>query len=124
MISYGTHIRIHLLSGTGLGATVGSVPSSHRLFRSYDRQNHADMVHMIRRDGRQKRWYVKATDVDHIVPYRGNMKVFWDRSNWQALCHRRHSRKTRREDQTPLYKYWWNRCGAGIFLGTQSGPPA
>ena len=49
--------------------------------------------------------YVKATDVDHIVPHRGDMKLFWDRSNWQALCHRCHSRKTRREDQTPVYRY-------------------
>ena len=49
--------------------------------------------------------YVQATDVDHIVPHRGDMELFWDRSNWQALCHRCHSKKTRREDQTPVYKY-------------------
>ena len=49
--------------------------------------------------------YVKATDVDHIVPHRGDQKLFWDRSNWQALCHRHHSMKTRREDQTPVYFY-------------------
>ena len=49
--------------------------------------------------------YVKATDVDHIVPHRGNRKLFWDRSNWQALCHRHHSMKTRQEDQTPEYHY-------------------
>ena len=49
--------------------------------------------------------YVKATDVDHIVPHRGDQKLFWDRSNWQALCHRHHSMKTRWEDQTPEYKY-------------------
>ena len=49
--------------------------------------------------------YVKATDVDHIVPHRGNQQIFWDESNWQALCHRHHSMKTRREDQTPVYHY-------------------
>ena len=49
--------------------------------------------------------YVKATDVDHIVPHRGDSKLFWDQSNWQALCHRHHSMKTRREDQTPTYHY-------------------
>lgn len=38
-----------------------------------------------------------ATDVDHIKPHKGDRKVFWDRSNWQALCHRCHSRKTARE---------------------------
>lgn len=39
-----------------------------------------------------------ATDVDHIVPHRGNLRIFWDQSNWQALCHTCHSRKTARED--------------------------
>ena len=46
-----------------------------------------------------------ATVVDHIIPHRGDQKLFWDRSNWQALCHRHHSMKTRREDQTPEYHY-------------------
>ena len=38
-----------------------------------------------------------ATDVDHIIPHKGDPKLFWDRSNWQALCHRCHSRKTAKE---------------------------
>ncbi|WP_420415912.1 HNH endonuclease [Marinovum algicola] len=38
-----------------------------------------------------------STDVDHIIPHRGNRRRFWDQSNWQALCHRCHSRKTARE---------------------------
>lgn len=38
-----------------------------------------------------------ATDVDHIEPHKGDRKLFWDRSNWQSLCHRCHSRKTARE---------------------------
>ncbi|WP_244116465.1 HNH endonuclease [Burkholderia gladioli] len=41
---------------------------------------------------------VPATDVDHIVPHRGDQKLFWNRSNWQALCHSCHARKTARED--------------------------
>ena len=49
--------------------------------------------------------YVKATDVDHIVPHRRDPKLFWDRSNWQPLCHRHHSEKTRNEDQFPEYRY-------------------
>ena len=49
--------------------------------------------------------YVKATDVDHIIPHRGDRRLFWDESNWQALCHRCHSSKTRRQDQTPTYHY-------------------
>jgi 5-methylcytosine-specific restriction protein A len=39
-----------------------------------------------------------ATDVDHIIPHRGDEKLFWDRKNWQGLCHECHSSKTARED--------------------------
>ena len=49
--------------------------------------------------------YVKATDVDHIVPHRGDKTLFWDQGNWQPLCHRHHSSKTRREDNNPSYHY-------------------
>lgn len=35
-----------------------------------------------------------ATEVDHIVPHRGDKKLFWDRKNWQGLCKPHHSRKT------------------------------
>jgi len=29
---------------------------------------------------------VPATVVDHKVPHRGDLKLFWDRKNWQSLC--------------------------------------
>lgn len=35
-----------------------------------------------------------ASVVDHIVPHRGDMKLFWKRSNWRALCDTHHSKKT------------------------------
>lgn len=38
-----------------------------------------------------------ATDVDHIVPHKGDKKIFWDVNNWQPLCHSCHSKKTARE---------------------------
>jgi 5-methylcytosine-specific restriction protein A len=38
-----------------------------------------------------------ATVVDHIVPHRGNQKLFWDRKNWQSLCKTHHDRKTAQE---------------------------
>lgn len=38
-----------------------------------------------------------ATEVDHIVPHRGDPAVFWDAKNWQPLCHQCHSRKTLKE---------------------------
>ena len=37
-----------------------------------------------------------AECVDHIVPHRGDRKLFWDRGNWQSLCTRCHGRKTAR----------------------------
>ncbi len=35
-----------------------------------------------------------ATDVDHIIPHRGDMDLFWRRSNWQSLCSMCHKIKT------------------------------
>lgn len=35
-----------------------------------------------------------ATVVDHVLPHRGNMKLFWDTSNWQSLCSTCHAKKT------------------------------
>lgn len=38
-----------------------------------------------------------ATDVDHIIPHRGDMKLFWDSAkNWQSLCSACHKAKTGR----------------------------
>ena len=41
---------------------------------------------------------VAATDVDHIIPHKGDMALFWQRSNWQGLCGPCHSTKTATED--------------------------
>ncbi len=32
-----------------------------------------------------------ANVVDHIVPHKGDMKLFWRHSNWQPLCERCHN---------------------------------
>jgi 5-methylcytosine-specific restriction protein A len=40
-----------------------------------------------------------ATEVDHIIPHRGDMVLFWDETNWQPLCKPHHSAKTMREVQ-------------------------
>jgi len=39
-----------------------------------------------------------AVEVDHIKSHKGDKKLFWDRKNWQGLCHSCHSAKTARED--------------------------
>lgn len=41
---------------------------------------------------------VPATVVDHIIPHKGDMVLFWDSSNWQSLCKPCHDEKTARED--------------------------
>lgn len=56
---------------------------------------------MCEKEGR----YRKATVVDHIIPHRGDERLFWDRNNWQALCKRHHDLKTGNEDSRPLYQY-------------------
>jgi 5-methylcytosine-specific restriction protein A len=42
--------------------------------------------------------HTPATEVDHIIPHGGDMKRFWDKSNWQSLCKKCHSKKTALED--------------------------
>lgn len=49
--------------------------------------------------------YTEATVVDHIVPHRGDQTLFWDQSNWQALCKPCHDKKTLTEDINPVYRY-------------------
>jgi 5-methylcytosine-specific restriction enzyme A len=39
-----------------------------------------------------------ADVVDHKVPHRGDMRLFWQHSNWQAMHHTCHNRKTAKED--------------------------
>jgi 5-methylcytosine-specific restriction protein A len=48
-------------------------------------------------DCRAEGRYGVATEVDHIIPHRGNQKLFWDSErNWQGLCKTHHSAKTAR----------------------------
>lgn len=38
-------------------------------------------------------------ELDHIVPHRGNLDLFWDRDNLQGLCRTCHANKTWREER-------------------------
>jgi 5-methylcytosine-specific restriction enzyme A len=40
---------------------------------------------------------VAATVVDHRIPHRGDMKLFWDESNWAPACKPCRDSKTARE---------------------------
>ncbi|MBK0347880.1 HNH endonuclease [Aerococcaceae bacterium zg-ZJ1578] len=44
-----------------------------------------------------------ATDVDHIIPHKGDKELFWDMDNWQPLCKACHSRKTAKFDMQSWY---------------------
>lgn len=37
---------------------------------------------------------VPATVVDHIIPHRGDQRLFWDQTNWESLCKECHDKKT------------------------------
>lgn len=42
--------------------------------------------------------YISAKIVDHIIPHKGDMKLFWDSENHQPLCESCHNKKTAKED--------------------------
>nr|WP_217706321.1 HNH endonuclease [Paenalkalicoccus suaedae] len=41
---------------------------------------------------------VPAQVVDHIIPHKGDAKLFWAEVNWQSLCKSCHDTKTAKED--------------------------
>jgi 5-methylcytosine-specific restriction endonuclease McrA len=42
-----------------------------------------------------------ASHVDHIVAHKGDNALFWDRTNWQALCAHHHNSTKQREERRP-----------------------
>lgn len=42
----------------------------------------------------------EAQVVDHIVPHRGDQKLFWDRANWQSLCKLHHDSDKQRLEKS------------------------
>ena len=39
-----------------------------------------------------------ATVVKHIIPHKGDQELFWDTSNWQAVCKEHHDSTIAREE--------------------------
>lgn len=64
----------------------------------YDRKWNAARKEFLKANPLCKICGKPATEVDHIIPHKGNMILFWDRGNWQSLCHSCHSKKTIREN--------------------------
>jgi 5-methylcytosine-specific restriction enzyme A len=49
------------------------------------------------RFGKDKGCTAIAQHVDHVTPHSGDLRLFWDRRNWQGLCQPCHNRKTAKE---------------------------
>lgn len=43
-----------------------------------------------------------ATTVDHVIPHRGDKRLFWFRANWQPLCTPCHSSAKQRAERNNL----------------------
>jgi 5-methylcytosine-specific restriction protein A len=41
---------------------------------------------------------------DHIIPHRGDERLFWDEANLQTLCKPCHDRDKQREEQATLHQ--------------------
>lgn len=71
--------------------------------RGYDHAWQVARARFLRRNPvcvhcKQAGFVTAATVVDHIVPHKGNKRLFWDIANWQALCASCHGVKTAKED--------------------------
>lgn len=53
-------------------------------------------------DHRRRGYVVAATVVDHIKPHRGDDDLFWDESNWQALCKSCHDSHKQRLEKSGI----------------------
>lgn len=40
-----------------------------------------------------------ASVIDHTIPHRGNLRLFWDQNNWQPLCRNHHNQRKQREEK-------------------------
>lgn len=75
-----------------------------RIIPSYYRLYHSKAWKTLRAKHLRKEPYCRdcmdngsrtpATDVDHIIPHKGDPRLFFDDSNLQSLCKPCHSRKT------------------------------
>lgn len=63
-----------------------------------------------------------AEVVDHIVPHKGDPDLFWDQTNWQALCETCHNTKTYQENSSSRMPTWIPRSVKPIKV--VCGPPA
>lgn len=81
-------------------------PSAHRRGYNYKWQKASKVFlshNPLCRHCEKEDKIVLATVVDHVIPHKGDMKLFWDIENWQSLCSSCHNRKTAKEDMGRWY---------------------
>ena len=59
--------------------------------RGYTTKWEVERAEFLRATPKCARCSAPASVVDHIVPHKGDRKLFWRRSNWQPLCTGCHS---------------------------------
>lgn len=60
--------------------------------------------------------------VDHVVPHRGDKRLFWSRSNWQPLCQPCHSRAKQAAEHRGVVADFRTRPGTGGGSVAQHSP--
>ena len=76
-------------------------PEYHKLYKSARWQNLRKQVLLINPlcvECKNANRFIPATIVDHVVPHKGDEKLFWIYSNLQPLCKSCHDRKTSKEE--------------------------
>lgn len=67
--------------------------------RGYNREWEKARAEYLRRHVLCVRCGMLADVVDHIRPHKGDHALFWDRTNWQALCTSCHSGTKQAEER-------------------------
>lgn len=86
--------------------------------RGYSREWQIEAKAYLAMNKTCRRCGAPATVVDHIIAHKGDMRRFWDRSNWQPLCLPCNSRKAIAEEGALGGKG----RGAREFVKGKSGP--
>lgn len=86
----------------GTGTVQHSRPSARQ--RGYDaRWDKARLIYLRQNPLCALHWakgqIVQAKIVDHIVPHRGDQKLFWDQTNWQPMCEPCHNSHKQSEEK-------------------------
>lgn len=60
----------------------------------------------------------EAREIDHVIPASKAPELFWDTSNWQALCRACHENKTAAENAVPSpQRLAWKKRNKKLYDG-------